>query len=233
MPPDAPGYPRLLHRAVAASWDSLFMVYGAMFALIVGDALGIRSNEAKLALMLAPFFIVDPLMVSLTGATPGHRLYNLHVCRARDGRRIGLPAALLRFLVKFLGSSLVWLPVLVTRRHQALHDLLAGSLVQHRDPARVRAQDNRPERLPDTTHIYPPGWRRVLLIVAYSIAASLLLDGIGGALFGADCWDNMRCTAPGALGVLFGNIVYLLLLGVIVVRGWGGRLPGARRRPAA
>lgn len=229
MPPDTT-WPRLLHRVLAASWDALLMCYGAIFLLVVGDALGLRSPEAKLLLILAPFLVLDPLLIWLTGSSPGHRLYNLRVLR-QDGGRPGLPALLLRFPIKFLLGGLSWLPALVSRRHQALHDLIVGTVVVHRDPARVQPRDVWAEYRPEAGYAYPGGWRRSLVIVAYMVLATVVVEGIGSPLLGPACWDEGRCTPLGALGLLFANLNYFLLLGFIVVRGWGGRLYGARRQP--
>ncbi|GAN67557.1 RDD family protein [Acetobacter orleanensis] len=83
-----------------------------------------------LALVPALYFIL--FESSRFRATPGKRLCQLEVTTL-DGARISIGRATLRFLIKALLSfPLLYIGVLMvafTRRKQALHDLIAGTLV--------------------------------------------------------------------------------------------------------
>ena len=75
---------------------------------------------------------------TLTGWTPGMRLMGLRLIRS-NGRRVGLPTALLRMLaaiVTALTFGVGYLLVLVSPRRQALHDRLAGTVMLQTRAAR-------------------------------------------------------------------------------------------------
>lgn len=68
---------------------------------------------------------------SQSGATPGKRAMNLRVVD-EDGLRISFAMALLRYVGKFVSAfplMLGFIMAIFTRRHQALHDFIAKTMV--------------------------------------------------------------------------------------------------------
>lgn len=64
-------------------------------------------------------------------ATPGKRILNLYVTD-KEGYRLSFAAATIRYLGKLLGTLIFfvgYLLALFSRRRQALHDMIAGTLV--------------------------------------------------------------------------------------------------------
>jgi uncharacterized RDD family membrane protein YckC len=74
-----------------------------------------------------------PFWTSPWQATPGKRLCGM-VVTTNDGARLSTSRALLRYLCKFVTGPIIVgvLFVPFTKRRQALHDLLAGTLVPRR-----------------------------------------------------------------------------------------------------
>ena len=125
-------FPRLLRRIQAMLIDAgiwMVLIYG-MIVLVPYS--GIESGRVKLALMFIPFFIYEPLLVTFAGGTIGHHLRGLKV--RRSGKEINLNIILssVRFLIKYYFGIFSLLLILVTKKHQALHDLITNSIVIHK-----------------------------------------------------------------------------------------------------
>lgn len=132
-------YANFISRAVAVFIDSFILFF-------IG---GILSVVAGLILSLLTVFILDP--ITLTGgiyavvswlyhalseasswrATLGKMAMGIYVSDM-EGNRISFPRATVRYLSKILSAmflGLGYLLALFTRKNQALHDLIAGTLV--------------------------------------------------------------------------------------------------------
>lgn len=72
--------------------------------------------------VLVVFFVLNAVLVSLTGSTVGHRLLGLQVWQVRPG------VFPLQVLVRSALAALV-LPAAVTLRGRGLHDLAAGTRI--------------------------------------------------------------------------------------------------------
>jgi uncharacterized RDD family membrane protein YckC len=234
-----PAYARFSRRirAVFIDWIVfIVMLFGALFAAVTVRADGF-SRELGFGLT-ALLLLYEPVLVSLAGGTVGHILTNLRVVDDRTQGNIGFLKAVARFVIK---TGLGWysfITMATTRRHQAVHDLLTGSTVQIRNPAKASSADYVRER----TGLYDPGMpsrgRRTLVIVAYALASFALMfiavkALVLGGLVSRVCMFQDRCTF--AESQMF-NVIGLSWLGLSVlaiVLGWRGRLPGARVRQAA
>ncbi len=74
-------------------------------------------------------------------ATPGKRLFRLRVV-GLDGARLSFGRSFARACIKLIGVLACYvgvLPILFTRRRQALHDLLAGTVVLRGTPGKPAA----------------------------------------------------------------------------------------------
>lgn len=87
--------------------------------------------------MLA-FVFYEPVLIAVRGATLGHSSLNLRIVRARDFGRVSFPRALLRTVVKWIFGLPSFVAMYFTSKHQAIHDLVSGTVVVPRDPHRVR-----------------------------------------------------------------------------------------------
>lgn len=225
-------YPRLIRRVRATLIDSVLVPLAAFGILILGDALGVSHAYGKLALIIVPIFVLEPGLVALTGGTVGHHLMKIRIATLDGQRHINIFAATLRFLVKLLLGWLSLILVFTTKKHQAVHDLLARSVVVLKDPGSLPAYDVLAERVPDSAaHSYPAAWRRVLVIFGYWILANVALSISRNVVASSQCIDGNRCATAEYLLLLALNIAWLLAIGAAAVWGWRGQLYGCRKRP--
>ena len=170
-------YPRLIRRVRAILIDSVLLPVAVFGALILGDALGVSHTYGKLALILVPIIVLEPGLVALTGGTVGHHLLRIRVATIDGQRNISFFAATIRFIAKLLLGSLSLIFVLTTKKHQAVHDLLARSVVVHKDPSALPAYEILAERTPESeAYLYPSAWRRVLVIFGYWVLTTVAIS---------------------------------------------------------
>lgn len=106
-------------------------------AVTVGTPAGTRASViACIALLL----LYEPICVAVAGGTIGHVSANLRVVRARDLGPVSFGRALARSAVKSALGLWVFVVVYFTRRSQALHDVVAGTVVVPRDPESVTSR---------------------------------------------------------------------------------------------
>lgn len=227
-------YPRLIRRVRAVLIDSVLVPVTVFGALILGDAIGVSHVYGKVALALVPIFVLEPGLVAVTGGTIGHHLLRIRVTTIDGQRNINIFAAIIRFIAKLLLGWLSFIFVLTTKKHQAVHDLLARSVVVHKDSSTLPAHELLAERTPDSAeYVYPAAWRRVLVICGYWLMATVALSLFSNMVASDQCLEGRRCATWEYLLLLALNIAWLVSLGWATVRGWGGQLYGCRRLPRA
>lgn len=139
-------YPRLLRRVRAVILDEVILL-AVLAAWWFG--LGIDPNlhlGAKLSSLLLVFVILDPALVAFTGGTIGHHLMGMKVRVVARDARANLARACIRAVLRYaLGwASLIF--ILMTRRHQAIHDYASQTLVVLKDPEHVPDAERLAER---------------------------------------------------------------------------------------
>ncbi|WP_319002456.1 RDD family protein [Dechloromonas denitrificans] len=224
-------YPRLIRRVRAILIDSVLLPITVFGSLILGDALGVSHTYGKVALILLPIFVLEPGLVAVTGGTIGHHSMKIRIATIDGQRNINIFAATLRFLAKLLLGWLSLIFVLTTKKHQAIHDLLARSVVVHKNPSTLPAYEILAERTSDSAeYLYPAAWRRVLVIFGYWVLATVGLSIFSNIVASSKCIEGHSCATWEYLLLLALNIAWLVSLGGATVRGWRGQLYGCRRR---
>jgi uncharacterized RDD family membrane protein YckC len=138
----APVYEGLVTRGLAFAVDAAVI---NLVALIVSVSAGLAlsvldpsNNVETLALAVAGVaYVVWTIAYfvtfwSTTGQTPGNRLLQIRVCRARDGGALRPRKSLLRLGAMVLCALPLFagfLPILINNRRRGLHDVIAGSVV--------------------------------------------------------------------------------------------------------
>jgi uncharacterized RDD family membrane protein YckC len=230
---DTQAYVRFTRRVQAVLVDTIIfmIILAAALAVAVSSA---SDNIARIVgfTVAATWLFYEPLLVSLTGGTIGHYLYNMRVVDDRGGN-VNFLKAVARVLIKSLLGWYSFVAIAMTYRHQAVHDLLTSSTVQIRDLAKAQPHHFRGRR----ETISPPGMpsfvQRGAIVAAYLLSCfvlfSLAMASLGPVgLVSRQCIDGEPCSTM--------EFVVLTLLWVAwagasiwaAVAGWQGRLLGAR-----
>lgn len=197
----------------------------------LGSAIGITSAQGKIVTLVLPAIILDPLLVFVTGGSLGHHLLGIRIVRADGIGKINFFAATARFLVKLTLGWLSFIFVLTTAKHQALHDLLSKSIVIYKNPDSLPSYEIQLERTASVnSYVYPSKWRRLIVIGLYWLFFTIATMISSFILLAAKCMEGISCTNSESVISFFLNIVWVLGLGWITVRGSQGRLLGCRRR---
>jgi uncharacterized RDD family membrane protein YckC len=148
-------YARLWPRAKAILIDGFILAVAFLVAALVGSRLAGAGPVAFVA-WVGLWALYDPIMVWLTGGTVGHHLQNLRVVSDRTGGPPSLPAAIVRNVAKAALGAVSLLAMAASSRGKALHDWIAGTTVQARDPAAARSRDFTRVRPPFDTLRFQP-----------------------------------------------------------------------------
>jgi uncharacterized RDD family membrane protein YckC len=228
---DAVCYPRLLRRVRALLIDSGFGLLSVVIWWASLPALVAAPPLAKFAFPIAAFIVLEPVMVALTGGTPGHHLMGLRVESAATGRRIGLLRSSVRALFRAGLGWLTFVLALTTRKRQAIHDLCVGTVVVLGKPAALPHAERLPELRPDLENFdYPSKIRRGVAICIYLIAATTIYVLILTAALSPDCAAQAKCSFEEAVAYNGLWAVWTLACAALIVHGCHARLIGARRK---
>ena len=192
-----PFYAGFVRRAGATIFDGLLVsIPGALahyHGITTGSVWGDIAIESLVWLPYFVFFTASPWQ-----ATPGKRAFGIKVTDLQ-GRRIGLGRSVARYFASFLSALALcigYLMVLFTRQRQAMHDLMAGTLV-------VNAE-LEPGVLPAHHHVMPLSGRAVasvaglgFLFLAYVTVTGFLLESPSEAERVADGTPVGASSGPG------------------------------------
>jgi uncharacterized RDD family membrane protein YckC len=228
-------YATFTARARALVTDAVIISVAVVALLFLWTLMeSVPGSGGMLVVVLFVLVILyEPIMVALFGATIGHRRSNLRVVSDRTGGPPGFFAALVRFLLKAILGFGSFATMLLTQRHQAFHDFITRTTVQVRDVNAARDYDYVAEREPESSGPMPAAWRRILMSILYVLAANILAGIAIRMVVSLGCSVNGACSAAErAFSTTIGS-VFLLGVPALLVLGWQGRLPGARRGPVA
>jgi uncharacterized RDD family membrane protein YckC len=234
--PGLVAYASFTARLSALTSDAIVMTVALASILLVGTFLEnvSRSGRVEAALIWAVIFLYEPLFVWQRGATIGHRRLDLIVVTS-EGRTPGFFRALTRFLIKSVLGPFGFIPMFLTRRHQALQDLLTGTRVIIHDPSRAESHHVSFERSADWLDGGPSALRRISMIIVFVAVLFLACLAFVVGIMSRGCPTQRECTAGEHLLLQGSTWGWLAATVLVVIAGWTGRLPGARRRtvPAA
>lgn len=233
-------YPRLERRIQAVLIDSVVLSVAFFTSAILISSMELNAY-VRIAFVCSVFFLAEPALVAFRGATIGHGLRGLRIERVDTGENLGVVRATLRFLIKYLFGFLSLVFIVLTRRHQAIHDLASRSVVVVARSAGGEVQESLPERESiETGFNYPSKLRRIVVIAVYLIAGMFLLTGISHALLlTPECLNKLMADSYAQCHgtdrefrrlIGYGLIIYLA---AIIVLGWRGRLWGCRKTKTA
>jgi len=234
-PADTRAYARFTRRLQAVFVD--IIIFMLIFVAALSLAVSLKSDNVGRILgftVAATWLLYEPILVSMTGGTIGHRIYNLRVVDDRGGN-VSFAKAVIRVVIKTVLGWYSFITMALTSRHQAVHDLLTKSTVQIKDLAKAQPYHFNARREQLTPPGMPSVTRRAVAIVIYLflcfVLFTLALPGLGAAgLVSSRCIDGNPCSGS--------ELIILSLLWVCwagmsvsaVVLAWRGRLWGVRAR---
>ncbi len=232
---DTHAYARFPRRLRALLLDAtviatLFYVGAVVIHSVAPDD---HVSRALWIATLVAIVLYEPVLVALLGGTIGHRITNLQVVDDRTDGNLAFFKAVARTGIKGVLGWASFASMTLTRRNQALHDVLTRSTVRIRDRAKASLSDYVTEReVIDDPVAMPSRMRRVVVIAAYSVLAYVLVSLAAVALLSEDCEIRNRCSPRESTTLL--TLVGIWLIAVIcsIIFGWKGRLWGCRVRLA-
>ena len=142
-------YARAAPRLQAYLRDFLVYMGILTFFIVVAVSIGHPlAIQACVIACIAIFLLYEPVAIAVAGGTLGHLTMNLRIVRASDLGRVSFARALVRTVVKGVLGLWVFLAVYLTSRSQAVHDLVAGTVVIPRNPAAVSLNGFAVARIP-------------------------------------------------------------------------------------
>lgn len=225
-------YARFTRRFRALAIDSAVYGVSLILLIVVLEAVrGVRGGAGAAFLMWLGFLcLYEPVLVWQRGATLGHMAVNIRVVDLRSGGNPSFLRAFARFWLKGIVGLLAFAFMGTTRRHQALHDLAARTMVEIKDPTKAQPEHFVEERAPIPPAGLPSARRRVVVILAYSMASWLALGVSLAATESSECFEHTSACTPQER--ILENVFGLLFVGAVaawIILGWTGRLLGARR----
>lgn len=224
-------YAAFSSRFRAVVIDTAIVTAGLVVVLVGGEyAEGIPgSSRVAWFLMFALLFLYEPLLIWRRGATIGHSRNHLRVVTDGTGRRPGLARSFARYLIKVVLGLPSFVTMALTRKHQAVHDILTRTTVQLAPNAGDADQEFYVERVDGSELILPSRLRRAVMMVVYLVGIFFLYGIVAVAIDPQACASEATCA--GGRRILFEGaaLLWLALSLAVIVAAWKGLLPGARR----
>jgi uncharacterized RDD family membrane protein YckC len=232
----APKYARFSRRfrGIVLDW---MIVMAILFGAVMLASMVRNDNFSRALgiLVITTLLLYEPVLVSFTGSTLGHYFTNLRVVDERSGGNVSFLKACARVALKGVLGLYSFVILAATRRNQAVHDLLTKSTVQIRDLAKASPGQYVSERSDPADTNLPSRWRRVAAICVYVVLIFVVhvvvVIGLTAAGLMSDaCVRNAsRCSGGERVFDTAAAVLILLLVALIITRGWKGRLFGARK----
>jgi len=225
-------YATFNRRFRAVLTDSVLVVLGVMLVLIAADATGRVSGSGIVAwlVMFSIFFLYEPLFVWRRGATIGHSMNHLTVVADGTGRPPGFARAFVRYFIKLVMGLPSFVTMMLSPRHQAVHDLLTRTTVQLAADTDPDLVDFHVEREDEPATLLPSRTRRTIVALAYLVLLFIIYAMVLVVIDPGSCARQGTCSH--SMQVIFDLLapVWLVASLASIVAVWKGRMVGARRR---
>jgi len=126
-------YPTILRRYLSTFIDGLLIIIVLLAVSYVFANNTGASGQIRVGILIFMFFIYEPLCTSL-GCTVGQKITGVRVRKRFLHKRISIPAAYLRIILKILLGFISFITILFTKDKRAIHDFAAGSVVIYNKP---------------------------------------------------------------------------------------------------
>ncbi len=134
-------------------------------------------------------------------------------------------------MLKFFLGWISLVLVLVSKRHQAVHDYLVGSIVVNKSNEFLPNHEDLPERIIEESGFkYPSKTLRLFMILVYWILATAFLILASGSLQLIKCSGISWCVSVIQVALYLISMAWFFSLAFIVVYCWRSRLYGCRKK---
>ncbi len=157
-------YPRLLRRVQAVLIDSLIIPIVFIGVMLLVAQFNVENIYIKVSALILPFLILEPGLVAFTGGTIGHHILKIKVRSSKNDANLNIIFAVVRFVVKFILGWLSFVFILTTDKHQAIHDIVSGSIVVNIKSEGLSDKEALKERTESVGWRYPSAKRRTIVI---------------------------------------------------------------------
>jgi uncharacterized RDD family membrane protein YckC len=226
-------YATFTRRLRALLMDSAIImstiVIAALGAQVAGDIPG--TGLAAWGLIFLAAFVYEPYMIWRRGATIGHAANQLIVVSNRNGQPPGFGTAFVRYVIKALMGVFSLMTIWLTRKHQAVHDMMTGTTVQLAPAFEADSRDFYVERNPDE-YVLPSRLRRMAVTFVYLFTILIVYISVAGGTVSLACIEHRVCGDGEELWMTVLSCAWTIIAVTTIVVGWKGLLPGARRRRA-
>lgn len=220
----------LSKRLAALLFDGVFMAFYFALTVMAVNGLALDSSKLESVLIIGVCLSIEPLLVAYTGASLGQHLMKLRVRKVADNRRLNLFQAYWRSAIKILFGLPSLLTVLSSRRYQAIHDMLASSIVVLSAEGISKASYLLHERTDQTElYDYPPAWRRIAMMFVYIVLLFICMALATYLVFSDACLDANRCSQWEQAFNFLLSAGFWIALFVVINCCWKAQMPGCRR----
>ncbi|WP_136799629.1 RDD family protein [Desulfosediminicola ganghwensis] len=175
-------YAPLPRRIKAGLLDTL--IFLSLLIVVPAIIIDIFPDQSRYAtiLMLFTLFLLEPLLIRYLGSTLGQYALGVEVISTNKEKRCPLLLSVLRYVAKVTLGSFSLIFMLFSKKHQAIHDHIANTLVILSRKKIVRDPDFAAVGVyeqDDCKHIYPSAMRRFFVFIFWYalvliIASSLI-----------------------------------------------------------
>src|SRR6266581_5163697 len=229
-------YATLPRRIKASIIDGVVLLALIILSpLIIGTLTG-RDTVFNTIAMFAPL-LLEPFLISFLGFTLGQYIFGIQVVRLDTGGKCPLVASFARYFTKTLLGSLSIVYMLFSKKHQAIHDHLAKTLVVlyhkkiEQSPEFAKYGEIEQDMENDVAYTYPSVPRRFgffcIWAVVISIVFGIVVEGAALLLLPGYTFDTEKM--PKQIEIA-SNLLYSIIFIGLAVLASKGYLPGAKRK---
>ena len=220
-------YPKLFLRLQAFLLDSVIISVVLIFIILISSEIDFGHYISKLIFILAPTLSLEPFLTHFTGGSIGHHYAGLKVINTNQKNNLSLFRSYVRFFVKLPIGIYSFISILITKKHQAIHDLFSGSVVIFKNEESVPGHYKLKER--ETTHTdQKPSKARRFIVSSAHCFLLLVIFGVGlNIIVSHECIENDVCTGMEENLLMWGSLLMLAGCLGIYIAGFLCKLPGA------
>ncbi len=221
-------YPVLYLRVKAMCIDSIVLIVLFYSLLAAIGSTDISNTLLKIAIVLCPILLIEPLMIWTTGGSIGHHFAGIRVIDKASGGNLFVLKGLVRFVVKIALGIYSMVTMLITRQHQSLHDLASASVVVFKNESTAPERYKLAPRPTDYPTKKPGVLRRLLVILIHVFIITIGYGLLSPFLASGKCLNENLCSPSEEQTLIISSLIFISLLLLVLVLGLCCKLPGVR-----